>query len=71
MAKKISPMVTIENCSRQPVRLQIRPPKSDFYINEQQVRLSPGKSIEVPKDYLLWSQIQNLKGRSMIRTIES
>ena len=71
MVKKRSEMVTIENCSKQTLKFQIRPPKSDFFLHEQQVRLSPGKRVEVPKDHLLWAQIENCKARGLIKTIVS
>ncbi len=71
MAKKKMEMVIIENCSKQALKFQIRPPKSDFFLHEQQVRLSPGKRVEVPKDYLMWSQVENCKARGLIKTITS
>jgi hypothetical protein len=68
MSKLKSEIVTIENCSRQALKFQIRPPKSDFFLHEQQVRLSPGKRVEVPKDYLIWAQVENCKARGLIKT---
>lgn len=68
MAKKAkSAMVRLYNCSKQMIPLQIRPPGSDFFSNEQQVRLEPGKDVMLPKSYLRLDQIENLRKRRMLQ----
>lgn len=62
-------VIIIENCSKQLVSLQVRPPKSDFFTGEQQVRLFPNKSIELPKKYFNMSQVENCAARGLIRTV--
>lgn len=62
--------VTLENIGGQMVRIQIKPPNGDFYLDEQQAQLHPRKSISVPKDHLLWPQIENFKANGLLRVIE-
>lgn len=66
MAKKTE-IVKIYNCSTQLVQLQLRVPGGDFYTDEQQVRILPGKEAELPKNHLREDQIANLKARRMIK----
>jgi hypothetical protein len=51
------------------IPLQARAPGSDFYSNEQQIRLMPGKDVSLPKSYLRKDQIDNLKARRMIKVL--
>lgn len=68
MAKKQkSSMMRLYNCSRQMIPLQVRAPGSDFFSNEQQVRLDPGKDVMLPKSYLRIEQIENLQKRRMLQ----
>ena len=69
MAKKRSATVRIYNCSRQMIPLQVRAPGSDFYTNEQQIRLDPGKDVVLPKSHLLADQIENLQRKRMVKVI--
>jgi hypothetical protein len=72
MSNRKMQFVTLQNISsNQTIGLQVKPPKGDFYLDEQQVRLSPGDSVVVPKDHLLWSQIENCKAKKQLRVIES
>ncbi len=67
-AKKArSAMVRLYNCSKQMIPLQVRAPGSDFYSNEQQVRLESGKDVMLPKSYLRMEQIENLQKRRMLK----
>ena len=66
MAKKHTATVRIYNRSKQMVPLQVRAPGSDFFSNEQQVRILPGKDVTLPKSYLLPDQVENLTKRRMI-----
>lgn len=66
MAKQ-SAVVRVYNCSKQMIPLQIRPPGSDFYSNEQQVRLLPGKDVLLPKSHLREDQIKNLCAKRMLK----
>ena len=49
------------------IPLQVRAPGSDFYTNEQQIRLFPGKDVILPKSYVMEDQINNLRSRGMIK----
>ena len=66
MAQEI---IRVYNSSRQLIQLQARPPKSDFYTNEMQVRLMPGQSVTVDRDHLLMDQVENLCKRGLIRVV--
>lgn len=67
--KKKRPMIRIYNCSKQMIPLQVRPPGSDFYTNEQQIRLNPGKDVSLPKSHTREDQIDNLRQKRMIQVI--
>ena len=67
--KKRSHVVRIYNSSRQMIPIQVRTPGSDFYSNEQQIRLAPGQDTLLPKSHLRAEQIQNLKARGFIKVI--
>lgn len=60
-------MVRLYNCSKQMIPLQVRTPGTDFFSNEQQIRLDPGKDVMLPKSYLREDQIENLRRRRMIQ----
>ncbi len=66
--------VRIENLSRQMIPLQVKPPNGDFYVEEQQIRLSPagkkGCAVKLPKKYLNMAQIENCKSRRFISVTE-
>lgn len=64
-----SRVIRIYNCSKQMVPLQIRPPGSDFYTSEAQVRLAPGQDTLLPASHIREEQIDNLQRRRMIRVI--
>lgn len=66
MAKKHSATIRIYNRSKQMIPLQVRPPGSDFFSNEQQVRIAPGEDVTLPKSYLLPEQIENLTRRRLL-----
>jgi len=58
--KSKTAIVRLYNCSKQMISIQAKPPGGDFYLHEQQVRLSPGKYVDLPKSYLREAQVQNL-----------
>jgi hypothetical protein len=60
----------ITNRSRQMIPIQVRPPKGDFFYEEHQIRLNPGKTVTLPKRYLNQSQIENCRGRGDLAIIE-
>lgn len=66
-AKVEQPMTRIYNSSKQMIPIQLRPPGSDFYRSEMQVRVSPGESVLVPKSHVNEDQINNLRKRRLIR----
>lgn len=67
-AKKTA-VIRVYNCSKQLIPLQVRAPGSDFFTNEQQVRLEPGKDVVLPKSHLRGDQIENLQKRRLIQVI--
>ena len=62
--------VVITNRCRQMIPIQVRPPKGDFFYEEHQIRIQPGKSVTMPKHFLNWAQIENCKARGDISVIE-
>ncbi len=66
-----SESITIYNCSRQMIPIHVRKPKTDFYINEQQLRLNPGTEVTIPASHANMDQILNLKKRGMLRTTQT
>lgn len=69
MAKIKSHTLRIYNSSNQMIPLQVRAPGSDFYTNEQQVRLNPGKSVILMKSHVRMDQIENLQKRGILRVV--
>lgn len=61
----------IRNRSRQLISIQVRPPNGDFFYEEQQIRLSPGKSTVLPKKFVNQVQIENLKASGQIAVVEA
>jgi hypothetical protein len=66
---KATRMVRIINNSKQMIPLQMRPPGTSFYRNEQQIRLNPGKHAMLPYDHLRADQIENLQKKGFIKII--
>lgn len=64
-----SEVIRVYNCSKQTIPLQVRPVNSDFYRDEQQVRLAPGKSVLLSKKEVMESQIKNLQTKRMIKVV--
>ena len=62
-------MVRILNSCKQMIPLQLRPPGTSFFRNEQQIRLNPGQHALLPYDHLRSDQIENLQKKGMIRII--
>lgn len=71
MAKQKSrtEIVRIHNRSRQRVSIQVKPPDGDFFMHEQQVHLTKGKSVLLPKNHLRMEQITNLKARGVLKVV--
>lgn len=67
--KKRTHVVRIYNSSAQMIPLQVRAPGGDFFTGEQQVRVSPGKDVLLPKSHLMSDQIENLQKRGMIKVV--
>lgn len=65
--KARSATIRLYNCSKQMIPIQVRTPGSDFFSNEQQVRLLPGRDVVLPKSHLLEEQIDNLRRRRMLQ----
>lgn len=60
-------MVRVYNNSKQMIPIHMRQPGGDFFLNEQQVRLMPGKDVVLPESHLMSDQIGNLCKRGMIK----
>lgn len=56
----------ITNISKQMISIQVKPPQGDFYAEERQVRLKPGKSVSIPESHLILAQVENLKLKKQI-----
>lgn len=69
MAKQKSHVVRVYNRSSQMIALQLRAPNSDFYTNEQQVRINPGQDVSLPKSHIREDQIKNLQAKRMIKIL--
>lgn len=69
MSKQKSHVIRVYNCSRQLISLQVRTPGSDFYTNEQQVRIASNRDALLPKSHLRMEQINNLKARGLIKVV--
>lgn len=67
--KSKSHTIRIYNCSNQMIPLQIRAPNSDFYSNEQQVRIRPNQDVLLPKSHVRKDQIANLQSKRMIKVV--
>lgn len=73
MGKKIKPTevvrqpnrhpknITINNRSKRKISLQVKPPDGDFFLDEQQVHLAPGRTVTLPEEYVNLDQIKNLQ----------
>ena len=62
-------VIRIYNNSKQLIQLQVRAPGSDFFTNEQQVRIQPGKDVLLPKSHLRQDQVENLQKRGFIKIV--
>jgi hypothetical protein len=69
MTKMKSHTIRVYNSGKQQLALQMRAPNSDFFSNEQQVRLSPGQDAELPKSHVRMEQINNLKARGLLKVL--
>ncbi len=68
-AKTKSGIIRIYNNSGQMVSLSLRAPGGDFYVAESQVRIMPKKTADLPRSHVLMDQINNLRGRGVIRVL--
>lgn len=68
MAKQIE-TISIYNRSKQVIPLQARPPKGDFYLSEQQIRIMPNETVQINSAYLIEEQINNLAAKGLIKVI--
>lgn len=67
MSDSKSGVIRIYNCSNQMIPIQVRAPGSNFYANEQQVRIGAKKDVTLPKSHIYSEQIQNLQQRRMVK----
>jgi hypothetical protein len=66
---KTSGEINIYNNSAQMIPIQVRIPGGDFYTSEQQVRLNPGKNVQLPKSHVRMDQVENLQKRGIIKVL--
>lgn len=59
--------VTVTNVSNQMIPIQVRSPAGDFYLEERQARINPGRSIQLPRNFLNQGQLENLKSRHHVQ----
>lgn len=64
-----SEVMRIYNSSRQMIQLQARPPKTDFFTNEVQIRLNPGQSVDVVRNHMNMDQIENLCKKGLLKVV--
>ena len=62
--------VLITNRSKQLISLQVKPPNGDFFHQESQSRIAAGRSVSLPKKYLNWAQVENLKAKQFIAVVD-
>lgn len=67
-ARKRTEVIRIYNKGKQTIPLQVKPPKGDFYLHEQQIHLRPGKSVLLPKEHVRMDQVTNLTAKGMLKT---
>ena len=67
--KQRTHFIRVYNNSKQMIPLQVRAPGSDFYTNEQQVRIVPGKDVMLPKSHVNMDQVENLQKRTLIKIL--
>lgn len=67
-ARKRTEVIRIYNKGKQVIPLQVKPPKGDFYLHEQQIHLRPGKSVLLPKEHVRMDQVTNLTAKGMLKT---
>lgn len=67
-AKK-SHVIRIYNNSNQLIQLQMRAPGGDFFTNESQVRINPGRDVLLPKSHVRQDQVENLTKKGFIKIL--
>jgi len=62
-----SHVIRVYNNSNQLIQLQMKPPGGDFFTNESQVRILPGKEVLLPKSHCRQDQLDNLSKKGFIK----
>lgn len=62
--------LTVCNRSNHMIPIHLRKPNSDFYVGEQVVRVSPGKSYTDRYEMFNMDQLHNLKVKGELQLIE-
>lgn len=65
-----SKTVSVYNCSRQTIPVQVGTKDGDFYLTQQQIHLQPGKVVDLPRTHVLEEQLTNLQARGLVRVID-
>lgn len=64
-----SHVIRVYNKSNQLIQLQMRPPGGDFFTNESQVRILPGREVLLPKSHCRQDQLDNLSKKGFIKIL--
>ena len=64
-----SHVIRVYNNSSQLIQLQMKPPGGDFYTNESQVRILPGKNVLLPKSHCRQDQLENLTKKGFLKIL--
>ena len=71
MASSDSKFVRIINVSNQLISVQVSAVNGDFYKDQQQIQLAPGKNVQLDEKYLVSEQVNNLRERGLLKVITS
>lgn len=69
MARQASEILSIYNKSKQTISLQARPPKGDFFLDEQQIRIRPKETVQLDARYIMEEQIKNLASKGLLKIV--
>lgn len=68
---KESSQIRIVNVSGQTISIQLSVEGVDFYRGQQQVRVKSGQNIAIDEKYLIDGQVENLRGRGLLKLTKS
>jgi len=71
MAAVDTKLVRIINVSNQLIPIQVSAVNGDFYKDQQQIQLAPGKNVQLDEKYLVSEQVNNLRERGLLKVVTS